>query len=188
MRQAVLTAFAVLFAFSAHFAHAAEGDVVVPNKRGPITAGNLTINPHDIVAVYRPADQQAVAVYVGRPGQAIQSIIFKDAREAAAVFNELWNNEDVTKNPGDDDARPLTRMLPKTAERKSAILILNIQRVLAMSWESNHRGLYVYLDKPMVAVLIEPNTGDEHARLEIDNIHDDNDSIMAAYKLCILPK
>lgn len=188
MRQAILTAFSVLFALTAQFGQAAEGDAVIPNKRGPITAGNLTINPHDIVAVYRPADRQAVAVYIGRPGQAIQSIIFKDAREAAAVFDELWNNEDVTKNPGDDDARPLTRMLPKTAERKSAILILNMQRVLAMSWESNHRGLHVYLDKPMVAVLIEPNSGDEHARLEIDNIHDDNDSIMAAYKLCILPK
>src|SRR4051812_18932878 len=91
-------------------------------RRKPIVAGNLTVNPKDIIAVFRPIEQQAVAVYVGRPGQSVQAILFHDVREAAAVFNELWNNADVVKDPGEDDARPLTRMMIKSAdgERKSA--------------------------------------------------------------------
>jgi len=184
----IAAALFIVFAFTSLSTFAAEGDPVVPNKRGPVVAGNLTINPRDIIAVYRPIEQQGVSVFIGRPGQAIQTLVFKDGREAGVVFNDLWNNDDITKNPGDDDNRPLTRMLPKTAERKSAVLILNIQRLLAMTWESNHRTIRVYLDKPMVALLIDPNTGDEHNHLEIENVRDDNDSIMAAYKLCVLPK
>lgn len=186
MRHAFAIVLAVLV--TALPARAAEGDAGPANKRAPVVAGNLAVNPHDIIAVYRPSDQAGVAVYIGRPGQAIQTIVFKDAREAAEVFNGLWNNDDITKNPGDDDTRPLTRMLPKTAERKNAILILNIPRVLAVSWESNRRGLHVYLDKPMVAVLVEPNTGEERAHIEIENVRDDGDSIMAAYKLCLVGK
>jgi hypothetical protein len=40
----------------------------------------------------------------------------------------------------------------------------------------------------MVATLIEPNTGEEHGHIEIENVRDDGDSIMAAYKLCIVGK
>jgi hypothetical protein len=187
MRHFVAAFICVLFPFTLPCAPAAEGEVA-PNKRGPIVAGNLTINPRDIIAVYRPIEQQSVAVYIGKPGQAVQTILFKDSREAAAVFNDIWNNDDVTKNPGDEDPRPLTRMLPKTAERRAGVLVLNLQRVLAMTWENSHHNINIYFDLPLVAAFIEPNTGDEHHHLDIENVRDDNDSIMAAYKLSVLPK
>lgn len=185
MARAVVVAVFACLAVCAPAIHAADGDATppLPNKRGPVVAGNLTVNPRDVIAVYRPNEQQGVVVLVGRPGQLIQAIVFKDAREATAVFNELWSNEDITKNPGDEDARPLTRMLPKTAEQKNAVLILNLQRVLAMTWESDHRSINIYFDKPA-----SQNSDDEHHHLEIGDVRDDNDSIMAAYKLCILPK
>src|SRR4051812_12737826 len=73
-------------------------------RRRPVVVGNLAVRPADILAVYRPPQQQAVAVYIGRVGHSIQSLVFRDAREAAAVFDGLWNNKEITKDPGEDDA------------------------------------------------------------------------------------
>jgi hypothetical protein len=159
-------------------------------RHKPIVAGGLTVNPYDIIAVYRPVDQQGVAVYIGRPGQAIQAIIFKDSREAAAVFNDIWDNQDVTKDPGEDDARPLTRMRLKDAERKSATLIINVQRVLAVVWGSDHRQLRVHLDKLLANdVFTDPNgDGDGAPFLEIQSVHDEAEAVMAAYKACVYRK
>jgi hypothetical protein len=181
-----LSALLICVLFSLTLSHTYAADA--PPKHKAVVAGNLTINPHDIIAIYRPIEQQAVAVFIGRPGQGIQAIVFKDVREAAAVFNDLWNNEEITKNPGDSDTRPLTRMVPKDAERKSATLILNVDRVLAFTWDSSHRAVRVYLDKPLLSPLVDPNTGDEHDSLEIQNVRDDSESIMAAYKLCLISK
>src|SRR3954469_17277393 len=85
----------------------------------PVTAGTLTVNPTDIIAVFRPAEQQAVVVFIGRPGQAIQPVVFRESREATQVFDGLWDNVEVSKDPGEEDpGRPLTRMLPKGADRR----------------------------------------------------------------------
>jgi hypothetical protein len=167
----------------------ASGNPPGPRHK-PIAAGNIAINPTDIIAVYRPFDQQAVALYIGRPGQAIQAIIIKDQREAANVFKDIWDNAEVTKDPGEDDARPLTRMRPKDNDRASATLIINVQRILAVSWDADHRRVHVYLDKLLGnETLTDPNgDGDGAPYLEVQNVHDAAEAVMAAYKACILRK
>ena len=156
----------------------------------PIVAGGMVVNPHDVVAVYRPLDQQAVAVYLGRPGQAIQAIIIRDAKEAAAVFNEIWDNQEVCKDPGEDDARPLTRMRVKdNGAVKSATLIANVQRVMAVVWESDRRNLRVVFDKLLQQDLFEnPNGGESLPWLEFQSLHDDGETVIAAYKACVIKK
>jgi hypothetical protein len=165
------------------------GDGPGPRHK-PIVAGSITVNPNDVVAVYRPLDQQGLAVYIGRPGQAIQAIIIKDAREAANVFKDIWDNVEVTKDPGEDDTRPLTRMRPKEADRAGATLIVNTQRVLAISWDPDHRLVRVHLDKLLAnETLTDPNgDGDGTPYLEIQNVHDAAEAVMAAYKLSLLRK
>ena len=156
-------------------------------QRKPAVAGNLTFNPNHIVAVYRPVDGRAVAIYVGRPGQNIQTITFKDYREAAAVFNEIWSNDQITKHPGDSDARPLTRMLPKDAEGKTATLIVNVDRIAAIAYDPSRRAASVFLDRlDPLSPLIEPNTDAESDHLVIENIRDEGEMVVAAYKACIL--
>src|SRR3954466_8662550 len=116
MRQVIMRVLAVVVA-GACFLGLMAGSARAANK--PITAGPLTVNPMDIIAVYRPAEQQAVVVFVGRPGQAIQPILFRHTREATQVFDGLWDNNELSKDAGDDDAaKPLTRMLPKGSERR----------------------------------------------------------------------
>jgi hypothetical protein len=189
----VLPFFFVVAAALCATARADAGDAS-GNPPGPrhkaIAAGNMAINPTDIIAVYRPFDQQAVALYIGRPGQAIQAIIIKDQREAANVFKDIWDNAEVTKDPGEDDARPLTRMRPKDTDRASATLIVNVQRILAVSWDADHRRVHVYLDKLLAnETLTDPNgDGDGAPYLEVQNIHDAAEAVMAAYKACILRK
>src|SRR4051812_2043766 len=82
MRQVIMRVSAVVVVVACVLGSLA-GSVQAAHK--PITAGPLTVNPMDIIAVFRPAEQQAVVVFVGRPGQAIQPILFRDAREATAV-------------------------------------------------------------------------------------------------------
>jgi hypothetical protein len=156
-------------------------------RHKPIAAGSLTVNPYDIVAVYRPAEQQGVAVYIGRPGQAIQTIMIKDAREAATVFNAIWDNAEVTKDAGEDDARPLTRMRLKDSDARSATLVLNVQRVLAISWDADRRAVRVHLDQPIASEPLPSPTGNRDGApyLEIENVHDAALAIMAAYRNCI---
>jgi len=167
----------------------ASGTPAGPRHKA-IAAGNIAVNPTDIIAVYRPFDQQALALYIGRPGQAIQAIIIKDQREAANVFKDIWDNVEVTKDPGEDDARPLTRMRPKDNDRASATLIINVQRILAVSWDPDHRHVHVYLDKLLAnEALTDPNgDGDGTPYLEVQNIHDAAEAVMAAYKACFLRK
>jgi len=151
----------------------------------PITAGPLTVNPMDIIAVFRPAEQQAVVVFVGRPGQAIQPILFRDSREATQVFDGLWDNNELSKDAGDDDAaRPLTRMLPKGTERRLATLLVNVNRLMAVAWDSELSVARVYLDKPIAMPLMEPNSGAEVAYLSVPNIRQEGEAVIAAYKLC----
>ena len=155
----------------------------------PVTAGPLTVNPADIIAVYRPAEQQAVVVFVGRPGQAIQPILFRDSREATAVFDGLWDNNELSKDAGDDDAaKPLTRMLPKGAERRLATLLVNMNRLMAVAWDSEQSVARVYLDKPIAMPLMEPNTQAEVAYLAVPNIRQEGEAVIAAYKLCTYAK
>ena len=155
-----------------------------------IAAGNLALNPTDIIAVYRPFDQQALAIYIGRPGQAVQAIIVKDQREASNIFKDIWENAEVTKNPGEDDARPLTRMKPKDSDRAGETLIINVSRILAISWDPDHRHVHVYLDKLLAnETFTDPNgDGDGAPYLEIQNIHEAAEAVIAAYKACLLRK
>ena len=158
-------------------------------KHKPIVAGDLVVNPSDVIAVYRAAEQQGVVVFIGRPGQDLQTIAFRDSREASAMFNDLWGNNEVVKDPGDDDARPLTRMRLKEAERKPATLIVNVDRLLAMVRDPDRRVLHVYLDRPSsLNPLLDPNTREERPFLEIHNNHDEADNILAAYKACVYTK
>jgi hypothetical protein len=155
----------------------------------PVTAGNLTVNPTDIVAVFRPAEQQAVVVFVGRPGQAIQPIVFRESREATQVFDGLWDNVEVSKDPGEEDpGRPLTRMLPKGADRRLATLLVNVNRLLAVAWDSERNVLRVYLDKPIAMPLLEPNTGEEIAYLSVPNIRQEAQAVLNAYQACTYAK
>jgi hypothetical protein len=167
----------------------ASGTPAGPRHKA-IAAGNIAVNPTDIIAVYRPFDQQAVALYIGRPGQAIQAIIIKDQREAANVFKDIWDNAEVTKDPGEDDARPLTRMRPRDADRAGATLIMNVGRILAINWDADHRRVHVHLDKLLATeTFTDPNgDGDGAPYLEIQNIHDAAEAVMAAYKACLLRK
>jgi hypothetical protein len=169
-------------------ATAARGDIDIARHK-PIVAGGLAINPYDIIAVFKPVDQQGVAIYVGRPGHEIQSIIIKDSKEAATVFGEIWDNQDVTKDPGDDDARPLTRMRLKDAERNSATLIANVNRLLAVVWGADRRHARVYLDKFIAnQPLADPNGDEPMMALEIESQHDEAETVMAAYKACVYRK
>lgn len=154
----------------------------------PVVAGNLVVNAKDVVAVFRPLDQQAVAVFVGRPGQAVQAIVFQDVREAAAVFTEFWNNQDVVKDPGETDARPLTRMMVKTPEKRGAALIVNFDRLVACAWDTNRRSLRIFLDKPIATALPDPNSGVERDYLELHNNNGEADIVMAAMKACAYNK
>jgi hypothetical protein len=165
--------------------------VVAPVALGadgkPVAAGNLTFNPRHVVAVYRPVAQRAVSIYVGRPGQNIQTITIKDYREASAIFEEIWKNEQVTKNPGDDDARPLTRMLTKDAEGKTPTLIVNVERVSAIVYDPSRRTARVFLERlDPLSPLIDPNTDAESDHLAIENIRDEGEMVVAAYKACVL--
>jgi hypothetical protein len=155
----------------------------------PVTAGNLTVNPTDIIAVFRPAEQQAVVVFVGRPGQSIQPIVFHDSREATQVFDGLWDNVEVSKDPGEEDpGRPLTRMLPKGADRRLATLLVNVNRLMAVAWDSERNVARVYLDKPIAMPLLEPNTGEEIAYLSVPNIRQEAEAVLNAYKICTYAK
>jgi hypothetical protein len=169
-------------------AHGDGGESPAVARRRPVVVGNLAVRPADILAVYRPPQQQAVAVYVGRVGHSIQSLIFRDAREAAAVFDGLWNNKEITKDPGDDDAlRPLTRMMPKDAGEErttSATLILNVDRVMAVTYDASERTTRVYFDK-LTPELLQPQ---EREYIEIPNSRDEADKVMAAYKACLYTK
>jgi hypothetical protein len=160
-------------------------------RRRPVVVGTLAVRAADIVAVFRPAQQQAVVVYVGRVGHAIQPIVFNDAREATAVFDGLWNNKDVTKDPGDDDAlRPLTRMMPKDKDaaggedRNTATLILNVDRVLAINYDANERACRIYLDK----LTTEPIGPQDNQYIDIRSSRDEADKVVAAYKACLYTK
>ena len=156
--------------------------------RHTVSAGNLTLNPNHVVAVFRPIENQAVAVLIARPGGAIQSIVISDVREANAVFDALWNNNRVTKDPGDSDARPLTRMALKDSEPATPSLIVNLDRVLAIRWDPNRRTANVYLDIPAPAApLFDPNTNQESDSLVIQNNRRQAESVVEAYKAAILP-
>jgi hypothetical protein len=156
--------------------------------RHTVTAGSLTLNPYHIVAVFRPVENQAVAVLFARPGGALQTIVITDTRDAAAVFNALWGNERVTKDPGDSDARPLTRMALKDSEPATPALIVNIDRVLAIRWDANRRTANVYLDMPAPpALLFDPNTNQESDSLVILNNRRQAEGVLEAYKAAVLP-
>jgi hypothetical protein len=156
-------------------------------RHKPIAAGSLTLNPYDIVAVYKPIEQAGVVVYLGRPGQGIQAIIIKDARDSAAVFNAVWDNADVTKDAGEDDARPLTRMRVKDSDARSATLVLNVQRVLAVSWDADRRAVRVHFDKLIASDPLPSLSGENDAPpyLEIPNVRDAGLAIVAAYRNCV---
>jgi hypothetical protein len=184
---AVLLLAALVLLPAPHAARAVDGDSPAVAKRRPVVVGNLAIHPADIVAVYRPVEQQSVVVYVGRTGHAIQPILFGEARDATAVFEGLWNNKEITKDPGEDDAaRPLTRMMPKDAndERNTACLILNVDRVMACRYDPSDRAVRIYIDKLTSEPLLSPGPQDREY-LEIRNSRDEADKIMAAYKACL---
>jgi hypothetical protein len=164
-------------------ARAAEGP-----GRQVLVASSLMVNPNHVLAVYRPIENQAITVLIGRPGQAVQAITVTDVREAAAIFDSIWKNDQVTKNPGESDARPLTRMVPKDAEGATATLIVNVERVLAIKWDAGHQVANVYLDMPAgAAPLVDPNNADrEGDSLEITNERRQAEAVMEAYKACIL--
>jgi hypothetical protein len=156
-------------------------------KHKPIAAGSLTLNPYDVIAVYKPFEQGGVVVYLGRPGQGIQAIIIKDAREAAAVFTAVWDNAEVTKDAGEDDARPLTRMRVKDSDARSATLVLNVQRVMAVSWDADRRAVRVHFDKLIANDPLPSLSGgnDGAPYLEIPNVHDAGLAIVTAYRNCV---
>jgi hypothetical protein len=156
--------------------------------RHTITAGSLTLNPYHVVAVYRPVENQAVGVLLARPGGALQSIVITDTRDATAVFDTLWKSERVTKDPGDSDARPLTRMTAKDSEPAAPALIVNIDRVLAIRWDPNRRTANVYLDMPSPpAPIYDPNTNQESDSLVILNNRRQAEGVLEAYKAAVLP-
>jgi hypothetical protein len=158
-------------------------------RHRPVVAGEMVVNPYDIIAVYRPAGQQTVALYLGRPGQDIQVVFFHDARMAANIFSDLWNNNDITKDPGADDAKPLTRMLIAGTQGTTATLIANADRIMAVVREPNHQFVRIFFDKPNAVVPVaEPGAGtgpSDKNYLEIQNIRDEADAVMAAYKACL---
>ncbi|HEY7119305.1 MAG TPA: hypothetical protein VH475_22130 [Tepidisphaeraceae bacterium] len=158
-------------------------------RHKPVTAGNLTLNPAEIVAVFRPVDQQAVAILVGRPGQALETIIFRDAREASQIFNELWDNNDLCKDAGDEDAaKPLTRMIPKGSDRRLATLLVNMERLVAVAWDTEHRVACAYLDRPIATALVDPNTGEQLDHLVVPNTRQEAEAVLAAYRASVYLK
>ena len=181
-RASALTIAALVASLFAAGACAADG-----GAGHTVTAGNLTLNPNHVVAVYRPVENQAVAVLLARPGGALQSIVITDVREAATTFDSLWNNERVTKSPGDSDGRPLTRMALKDSEPATPSLIVNVDRVLAIRWDPNRRVAGVYLDMPSPAPLYDPNTNQESDSLVIPNNRRQAESVIEAYKAAVLP-
>jgi hypothetical protein len=187
MRKVIMRVSAVVVLVTCFLGTFAGSAMAAGHK--PVGVGNLTVNPSDIIAVFRPAEQQAVVVFVGRPGQAIQPILFRDSREATAVFDGLWDNNELSKDAGDDDAgRPLTRMLPKGAERRLATLLVNVNRLMAVAWDSEQSVARVYLDKPIAMPLMEPNSGAEVAYLSVPNIRQEGEAVIAAYKTCTYTK
>jgi hypothetical protein len=156
-------------------------------KHKPIAAGSLTLNPYDVVAVYKPIEQAGVVVYLGRPGQGIQAIVIKDARDSAAVFNAIWENGEVTKDAGEDDSRPLTRMRVKDSDARSATLVLNVQRVMAVSWDADRRAVRVHFDKLIANDPLPSVSGENEGApyLEIPNVRDAGLAIVAAYRSCV---
>ncbi|HYE20308.1 MAG TPA: hypothetical protein VEA69_17810 [Tepidisphaeraceae bacterium] len=161
-------------------ARAADG---LPVKFRPVAAGPLVLNPRDVIAVYRPADGSSVGVLIGKPGGAVQQIVLKDFREAAAVFNELWNNQQWVKDPGDEDARPLTRMLvkPKQGEedaKRVPVLIVNADRVLGIGWDSDRRVAHVYIDRAPGAAAGADET--------LELTREEAEGVIAAYKMAMV--
>jgi hypothetical protein len=159
----------------------AGGRSAEPQLRKPVAAGNLTVNPNHLVAVFRPVEHQSVTVLVGRAGQAVQVIQIQDGPEATAVFESLWKNDKLTKDPGETDARPLTRMMTREADQAGALpaLVVNVERVLAIKWDPNRRVANVYFDLPAPV-------GDEGEGLEIPNDRGQAEAVVAAYKACVL--
>ncbi|HSI34837.1 MAG: hypothetical protein ACAI43_07505 [Phycisphaerae bacterium] len=182
MRRAVVgwvVAAVVVVAVARDGARAADG---LPVKFKPVAAGPLVLNPRDVIAVYRPADGSSVGVLIGKPGGAVQQILLKDFREAAAVFNDLWNNQQWVKDPGDEDARPLTRMLVKPREgeenaKRVPTLIVNADRVLGIAWDSDRRVAHVYIDRAPGAA-----AGEETLELS----RDEAEGVIAAYKAAMV--
>ena len=151
-----------------------------------ITVGPLMVNADDIIACYRSSEQQPVEVFIGKPGHAVQVIIFTDFREATACFDAMWTNNEVTKDPGDDDGRPLTRMKIKDSARGPTTLICNISRVLAMVHHPDSRDVHIFLDRGAIALpLPDPVNNIERDFLEIKNGNGEADIVMAAYKECL---
>lgn len=158
-------------------------------KHKPIVAGNLVVDPRYIVAVFRPVDQRELAIYIGKPGQAIQSILVNDVRDAATLFEAIWNNDAIVKNPGDDDARPLTRMVLKDAERKIPTLIVNVDRILALTYDPNRREASIYLDRPSVESGFEDPAEKRYVPfLRINDVRDEALQVVNAYKACVYVK
>jgi len=155
-------------------------------KRKTITVGPLMVNADDVIAVYRSSEQQPVEVFIGKPGHAVQVIVFTDFREAQSCFDALWNNAEVTKDPGNDDARPLTRMKVKDSARGPTTLICNVSRILAMVHHPDSRDVHIYLDRGAVAFpLPDPVNNTERDFLELKNSNGEADIVMAAYKECL---
>ena len=157
------------------------GAADAPARLKPVTAGPLTVNVRDVIAVYRPADGSSVGLLIAKPGGAIQQIVLKDFREAAQTFNDLWNNAEIAKDPGDEDARPLTRMLPKIKEgedaaKRVATLLVNVDRLLGIAWDSDRRVAHLYVDRPAGA------GGDE----TLEMTREEAEGVIAAYKLCLV--
>ncbi len=159
------------------------------DKTKPIVAGNIVVDPRYIVAVFRPVDQREVAIYIGKPGQAIQSIIVSDVRDASALFDAIWNNDQITKNPGDDDARPLTRMVLKDVEQKIPTLIINVDRVLGLTYDPNRRAATIFIDRPTMDMgFDEPTNGKYVPNLTISDVRDEAQQVVNAYKACVYNK
>jgi len=170
------------------------GAADAPARIKPVSAGPLVLNARDIIAVYRPADGSSVGVLIAKPGGAIQQIVLKDFREAAAAFNDLWNNAAVTKDPGDDDTRPLTRMQLKLKEgedptKRVATLVLNVDRVLAIAWDSDRRVAHLYVDRPAAgtpAAAGAAGAAAASADETLEMTREEAESIIAAYKVCLV--
>jgi hypothetical protein len=158
-------------------------------KTKPIVAGNLVVDPRYIVAVFRPVDQRELAIYIGKPGQAIQSILVADVREATILFDAIWNNDAIVKNPGDDDARPLTRMVLKDAENKIPTFIVNVDRILALTYDPNRREASIYLDRPSIESGFDDPTEKRYVPfLRINDVRDEALQVVNAYKACVYNK
>ena len=74
--------------------------------------------------------------------------------------------------------------LQKLAERRLATLLVNVNRLMAVAWDSDRNVTRVYLDKPIAMPLLDPNTGEEIAYLSVPNIRQEGAAVIAAYKAC----